>query len=187
MAQRPGYYYLTAAGYGTEQANSTRDGYDLAKGITNKKTTEISNAALTGPKISGVQINNQLGLPTVFDAIRIAGGVTPFSKLNEVSVTRRRPLSKGGGKIRAQLNFLELITEGNESQNIRLFDGDKVSVARSPIELRDQIIKAQTNLSPDFIQALSLGAYVNPARFSHKAPLSIRLATAGGQKVLRDC
>ena len=99
--QRPGYYYLTGLQgvIGTEQANSTRDGYDLAKGITNKKTTEISNAALTGPKISGVQINNQLGLPTVFDAIRIAGGVTPFSKLNEVSVTRRRPLSKGGGKI----------------------------------------------------------------------------------------
>ena len=37
--------------------------------------------------------------------------------------------------MRAQLNFLELITEGNETQNIRLFDGDTINVARSPVEL----------------------------------------------------
>ena len=62
---------------------------------------------------------------------------------------RKRPLSSGGGKMRTILDFLTLITEGNESQNIRLFDGDTVVVARSPKELREQIIKAgQTNLAP---------------------------------------
>ena len=62
--------------------------------------------------------------------------------------------------MRAQLNFLELITEGNETQNIRLFDGDTINVARSPVELRDQTIKAgQTNLSPDFLKV-----YVTDAR-----------------------
>ena len=51
--------------------------------------------------------------------------------------------------------FLTLITEGNESQNIRLFDGDTVVVARSPTELREQIIKAgQTNLSPDLFRCM---------------------------------
>ena len=43
-------------------------------------------------------------LPTVFDALRTAG-VTPFSKLNEVYVTRKRSISNGGGKVRAKLNF----------------------------------------------------------------------------------
>ena len=39
--------------------------------------------------------------------------------------------------MRAKLNFLELITDGNETQNIRLFDGDTVVVARSQIELHN--------------------------------------------------
>ena len=70
-----------------------------------------------------MEINRGLRLPTVFDAPRTAGGVTTFSKLSEVTVTRKRPLSSGGGKMRTSLDFLNLITEGNESQNIRLFDG----------------------------------------------------------------
>ena len=116
-----------------------------------------------GPRIGGVKINRGLRLPTVFDALRTAGGVTPFSKLSEVSVTRKRPLSSGGGKMRTTLDFLTLITEGNESQNIRLFDGDTVVVARSPIELREQIIKAgQTNLSPDFFQVYVTGRVRDP-------------------------
>ena len=59
--------------------------------------------------------------------------------------------------------ILSLITEGNESQNIRLFDGDTVVVARSPVELREQIIKAgQTNLSPDFVQVFVTGRVREP-------------------------
>ena len=97
-------------------------------------------------------------MPTVFDALRTAGGVTPFSKLSEVFVTRKLPLTTGGGKKRTQLNFLELITNGNESQNIRLVDGDTVLVARSAVELREQVIKAgQTNLSPDFFPVFVTG------------------------------
>ena len=42
----------------------------------------------------------------------------PFLKLSEVTVTRKRPLSSGGGEMRTTLDFLTLITEGNESQNI---------------------------------------------------------------------
>ena len=96
-----------------------------------------------------MSINPSLRLPTVFDALRSAGGVTPFSKLDEVSVTRRQPVGKGGGKIRASLNFLEMITQGNETHYIRLFDGDTVVVARSPVELRERFGRSG-NLSPDF-------------------------------------
>ena len=74
-------------------------------------------------------------------------------------------------------DFLALITEGNESQNIRLFDGDTVFVARSPTELREQIIQAgQTNLSPDFIQVYVTGRVREPAsRCCLKGRLWIRL------------
>jgi len=105
-----------------------------------------------------------------------------------VTVTRKRPLSPGGGKMRTRLDFLTLITEGNESQNIRLFDGDTVVVARSPVELREQIIKAgQTNLSPDFVQVFVTGRVRAPGSkvLPQGATLDQALASAGGQKLLR--
>ena len=190
--QRPGYYYLSGQQgmVGAEQSNAKgRYGsINVATGLADIDAPSTGFASSQGPKINGVKISRDLRLPTVFDALRIAGGVTPFSKLNEVSVTRKRPLGNGGGKIRARLNFLELITDGNESQNIRLFDGDKVVVARSPVELREQIIKAgQTNLSPDFINVFVTGRVREPGSklLPQGATLDQALAVAGGQKVLR--
>ena len=90
--------------------------------------------------------------------------------------------------MRTSLNFLSLITEGNESQNIRLFDGDTVVVARSPVELREQIIKAgQTNLSPDFVQVFVTGRVREPGTkiLPQGASLDQALASAGGQKLIR--
>ena len=98
-----------------------------------------------------------------FDAIRSAQRITPFTNLSKVQVTRRQPASSGGGRIRTNLNFLSLITNGDESQNIRLFDGDVVSVAKSPEVLREQLLKAgQTNLTPQFMQVYVSGRVKNP-------------------------
>ena len=36
--------------------------------------------------------------PTLFDALRAAQGVTPYSNLGAVQVVRKQPLSAGGGK-----------------------------------------------------------------------------------------
>ena len=188
--RRPGYYFLSGQQgvVGAEQPSSAAQttSMDLATGVVRQGSR--SSSALVGPRIGGVKINRSLRLPTVFDALRIAGGVTPFSNLSKVSVTRNRPLRSGGGKMRAQLNFLELLTDGNETQNIRLFDGDTVVVARSPIELREQIIKAgQTNLSPDFLEVFVTGRVRDPGSkvLPQGASLNQALAAAGGQKLLR--
>jgi len=195
---RPGYYYLSGQQgvVGGEAINnsSSPGATNLAKGqigvAGRASTAGITNnpSSQVGPQIGGVQLGFGLRLPTVFDALRTAGGVTPFSKLSEVSVTRKRPLSSGGGKMRTQLNFLELITDGNESQNIRLFDGDTIVVARSPKELREQIIKAgQTNISPDFVQVFVTGRVRDPGSkvLPQGASLDQALAASGGQKLLR--
>ena len=192
---RPGYYYLSGQQSVSELGGGTNPGaLNLATGQVRVAEPE-NNAGITsslasqlGPRIRGVEVKEALRLPTVFDALRTAGGVTPFSKLSEVSVTRKRPLSSGGGKIRTTLDFLTLITEGNESQNIRLFDGDTIVVARSPTELREQIIKAgQTNLSPDFVQVYVTGRVREPGPkvLPQGASLDQALAAAGGQKLLR--
>lgn len=186
--QRPGYYYLSGQQsiIGSEKSNTAKNNnsedFNIRQSYSSIPSTQLD------PSIGGVRINPVLRLPTVFDALRTAGGVTPFSKLNEVSVTRKRPRSMGGGKMRAELNFLELITDGNETQNIRLFDGDTVLVARSAIELREQIIKAgQTNLSPDFVQVFVSGRVRDPGSkvLPQGSTLDQALAAAGGQKVVR--
>ena len=194
---RPGYYYLSgqqaavvaeADGSAAQPGSMNLATGQVGRGQVGRGTATINPAAETGPRIGGVGIKSALRLPTVFDALRTAGGVTAFSKLSEVSVTRKRPLSSGSGKMRAQLNFLELITDGNESQNIRLFDGDTVVVARSPVELREQIIKAgQSNLSPDFLQVYVTGRVRDPGSkvLPQGASLDQALAAAGGQKLLR--
>ena len=120
-----------------------------SRNLRNENLPFVNN----GVSVNSSNLGQGLKLPTLFDALRTAGGVTPFSKLNEVTVTRNQPLSDGGGKIQAKLDFLELLTTGNETSNIRLLDGDSIFVARSPVELREQIVKAgQTNLNSDFVQ-----------------------------------
>ena len=189
--QRPGYYYLTG-----QQTVKSNQAIGLTSKISPNDITPLpgnSPFQATAPLqeelvVGGMDVGAGLRLPTVFDALRAAGGVTPYSKLDEVSVTRKRPISSGGGKIRTTLNFLTLITDGNESQNIRLFDGDTVKVASSPTELREQIIGAgQTNLSPDFFQVFVTGRVRDPGPkvLPQGATLNQALASAGGQKLLR--
>jgi len=128
-----------------------------------------------------------LQFPTVFDAIQAAQGITPFTDLSKVQVTRRQAASAGGGRIRTNLDFLSLITSGDESQNIRLFDGDVVSVAKSPEVLREQLLKAgQTNLTPQFMQVYVSGRVRNPGAVTLPQGSSLVQAVdlAGGTKLL---
>lgn len=156
--RRPGYYYL--AGEQTLDdggVTTTTAATAIAAGRTGLSSS-ASPSTLLRPQVS----TRPIRLPTVFDAIRAGQGVTPFSDLANVSVTRRQPLSAGGGKMRTNLNFLSLITEGDESQNIRLFDGDMVVVAKSPVVLREQILRAaETNLSPELIEVFVSGRVKN--------------------------
>ena len=183
--KRPGYYNLSGQ---QEVPGLATPNLATARTRVAAPGSGVNPALITAPQIGGVQINQGLQLPTVFDALRIANGVTPFSDLSDVTVTRQQPLSSGGGKIRTNLNFLGLITEGDESQNIRLFDGDTIVVGRSPVELREQIIRAGlTNLSPDFLEVFVTGRVRDPGAkvLPQGASLDQALAAAGGQLLLR--
>lgn len=165
-----------------------RPGYYTLSGVQNPASditdTETSSQATS---ISGGSSSATL-FPTVFDAIRTAQGITPYSDLAQVQVTRKQALSSGGGRIRADLNFLSLITKGDESQNIRLFDGDVVNVGRSPVVLREQLLKAgQTNLSPQFLQVYVSGRVKAPGGVTvpQGSSLNQALNLAGGPSLLR--
>ena len=99
----------------------------------------------------------------MFDALQAARGVTPFSHLEKVQITRKLPVSMGKRKIQTNVNFLRLITKGDEQVNIRLYDGDTIFVGKSDRVLRDQLRAAsRTNLSPDFIEVFVSGRVKEP-------------------------
>ena len=188
--KRPGYYTLSGTqqiGAVSSEAEANLLGSGRAATESRPGLNQLPGGAAPTPGSDGISTFGQV-FPTVFDAIRTAQGITPYSNLAEVQVTRRQALSAGGGKIRAQLNFLSLITEGDESQNIRLFDGDVVSVGRSPVVLRDQLLKAgQTNLSPQFIQVFVSGRVQSPGGVvvPQGSTLTQAISLAGGTKLLK--
>ncbi len=186
--RRPGYYTLSGVQDLARLSESAED-VPFQQGKAGLETRTGLNQLPGGAAMSGGGVSTVGALfPTVFDAIRTAQGVTPYSDLALVQVTRRQALNQGGGRIRTELDFLSLITEGDESQNIRLFDGDVVSVGRSPVVLREQLLKAgQTNLSPQFIQVYVSGRVGTPGGVTvpQGSSLNQAISLAGGPKLLR--
>lgn len=126
--------------------------------------------------------------PTLFNALQAAQGVTPFSNLSDVQVVRQQPLGSGNSKIQTNVDFLQLITSGDESVNIRLFDGDVITVSKSSQVMRDQLLAAsRTNLSPDFVEVFVSGRVKEPGAqgLPQGATLNQAIAGAGGAKILR--
>ena len=97
-------------------------------------------------------------------------------------------MSQGGGKVQAKVNFLRLISDGDEEVNIRLYDDDSIFVRKSENVLRDQLLAAsRTNLSPDFIEVFVSGRVKEPGpqQLPQGASLNQAIASAGGPKLLR--
>tara|TARA_B100000700_G_C15045654_1_gene857815 strand:- start:271 stop:1437 length:1167 start_codon:yes stop_codon:yes gene_type:complete len=175
--QRPGYYALQGA-------------YNLDAVINNEKEL-FSPGVNPGSLIYSFGSSGPSGtkaFPTVYDAIRKAQGVTSYADLTKIKVKRKMSISQGGGRLVTELNFLPLITEGDDSENIRLMDGDSVIIKRSAQIIKNQIIKARlSNLSPEFLQVFVSGRVSTPGpiRIPQGAGVNQAIAFAGGPKLLR--
>jgi polysaccharide export outer membrane protein len=181
--KRPGYYTIG----GINDARSAAE-ESIIMNSKNQRSLINSNQLEETQSQKNISFGPKFILPTVFDAIKFAQGITPYSNLSKVQVTRKRPLGLGGGRIRTNLDFLSLIINGNESQNIRLFDGDVVSVSKSNTVLREQLLKAgQTNLSPEFMNVFVSGRVNSPGAVTlpQGAVLNQAIAMAGGPKLLK--
>lgn len=183
---RPGYYLLSGGQTNTSEFTKEATPYNN----TSRRDTPFSIRLLAQDDVSAIQGVRSVSSrwPTLFDSLRAAQGVTPFSDLTNVQVIRKRPLGEGGGKVRANVDFLRLVSSGDESVNIRLFDGDVVKVARSSQVMRDQLIDAsRSNLSPDFVEVFVSGRVKEPGPqiLPQGATLNQAIASAGGPKLLR--
>ena len=73
---RPGYYYLSGS-QGIEGIEEAGTGATRFTDRENIQKITSNPATQVGPRILGVQVNGTSAMPTVFDALRTAGGVTP--------------------------------------------------------------------------------------------------------------
>lgn len=127
-------------------------------------------------------LNNPQGdfvnLPTVVDAISKAGGITPQSKLNSVIIKRRLD----GGDLKYQtnnINLINLLTKGDQSQNLILFDGDIIEIQKvnDKNKMPSKILKiAKGNLSPKLIKINVMGAVEKPGEYNVKANTTLNKA-----------
>ena len=166
---RPGYYTIS---------NSYNQGIpEITKDFVN--TSEMANIFPSGKYSDYI-------LPTVFDSIKAAKGLTIYSDLSNIEVIRKNTISNGGGYIKTNLNFLELIN-GDTSQNIRVFDGDKITVKKTDENHKDQFLKVlNTNISPSEIAVFVSGQVESPGRISVPtgSGLNQAIALAGGKKFM---
>tara|TARA_Y100000739_G_C20583664_1_gene454177 strand:+ start:214 stop:1347 length:1134 start_codon:yes stop_codon:yes gene_type:complete len=128
----------------------------------------------------GPQISNN-GLPTVVDAIQKAGGITQNADLSEVIIVRKLPGLENELKT-TKINLIDLIFEGDHSQNLFLFDGDVIRLIKAK-EISPNTMKiARANLSPSTINVRVIGQVKEPGQINLSAntPLNQAVLSAGG-------
>ena len=161
---RPGIYELD---YKTIKSQI----FNLSSGIDN---TIIDNQLSSAPLL----------YPKLFDAIKKANGITNNAELTNIKIIRKNSESQGGGKIKTNINLLSLLKNGDQKQNIRLYDGDSIFVSKSLISTLDQITNInRTNLAPDRIQVFVNGNVKRPGPTLIKQGSSLltALASVGGK------
>ena len=146
-------------------------------GIYSLTTSEASTTEGGSNRISG--------LPTVVDAIQKAGGITQNANLRGVVLQRRLPGTESELSYKqAELDLLDLVLDGNQSQNPFLFDGDTIRIREAEETPEEAIELAAVNLSPQVISVNVIGEVQRPGRVQLQAntPLVQAVLAAGGPK-----
>ena len=124
---------------------------------------------------------------TLFSALQKAKGVTNNADLSNVEVVRKNSNTQGGGRIKTEINLLELITSGDQSMNIRILDSDYIFLKKSNNVIKEQILAInKTNLGPEFITVYITGNVVQPGQANLKKGTSLvqAIASNGGKKIM---
>ena len=144
----------------------------------------LSQAELT--KTSDLDQN--IFFPSIIDAIRKSKGVTFYANLKNITVTRINSISNGGGRISTEVNLISTLDLKDSSQNLRLFDGDTISIPKNEEPVLSQLSKAvKSNLNPKFIDVYVGGRVdrVGTITVNKATTLSEAIEISGGAKALR--
>ena len=142
---------------------------------------------LTTTETSATQANVSItGMPTAVDAIQKAGGVTNQADLTKVNLRRLMP----GNQLQyrqTNLDLLDLIRDGDLTQNPLLFDGDTIRIAKATETVPEAIELASTTLSPKEITVYMVGEVFKPGPVlvAANTPLVQAVLAAGGANANR--
>lgn len=105
-------------------------------------------------------------LSTLSRAIFESGGLTSYSDISKIKILRDIPLGKGGGKKVAIIDLNPFIYESDDTNDLRLFDGDQIFIPRLK-ERNPKLIPISilSGLTPKFINVQITGKIENPGNF----------------------
>ncbi len=139
--------------------------------------SDSKNTNLVGTQIEGPNI----GLPTLVDVIQKAGGITVDANIKSVEILRRMPGEKISYK-KAIINLEDLVLNGNQEQNLHIFDGDSIKFSKAKELPKDNVEIARSNLSPKTITINIVGQVNSPGKIqvANNTPLIQAVYLAGG-------
>ena len=154
---------------------------------TNAGNFNLSDSSL-GNGMNQYRNTTNYYFPTVIDALRDSGGLTEYSDLTSVEIIRRNNISEGGGKMKTTLNLEGLFYSTDDSQNIRIYDGDIINVSR--LEEPNGLILTRAiraKINPSSINILVAGRVNNPGLtlVFRDSTLNDAIDLAGGTKLLK--
>jgi polysaccharide biosynthesis/export protein len=120
-------------------------------------------------------------LPTVSQAIQLAGGIRPEADVRKIQVRR---VSRAGNEQLLSVDLQRLLVEGDIRQDIPLQQGDTVVVSKAAVPLTAEELQfiSDTTLSPSTIDVNVVGEVVRPGSVKIKpnTPLNTAVLAAGG-------
>ena len=126
---------------------------------------------------NSINIKRSSSITTISDVILKAGGITSLTDLSRIMIIRDIPLGKGGGKKRAFIDLTSFLNESDDSNDLRIFDGDSIFLPKLNKSSTKQIPKSVlSGLSPRFITVDIFGQIENPGNI--KLPLEATLSDA---------
>ena len=116
--------------------------------------------------INYLEKNNERNITTVSEVIKKAGGITSSSDLEKIQIIRDIPIGKGGGKKLAVINLDTLLDNSNTTNDIRLFDGDRIHIPTLSNPSKVQVPKSVlSGLSPRFVNVNVFGRVNSTGQF----------------------
>ena len=177
---KPGYYTLEATSIIENNPNQLNP-QNISSFETELEYSQKRN--------NNIPESTQIYFPNLFEALKTAGGVTPYSDLSKIKVIRKS-IDENLVEVRYQtiVDFMPFIKKGDQLPNIRLFDGDTLVVGKNELVDKDNLLStSQTNISPDFIKVFVTGRIKDPGEkvLPQGASLNQAIVASGGPKILR--
>ena len=181
----PGFH--TLQGYTSIKNEILNKNIDFIGTQINSNDIDINDDEASVAKFNNTDNLNTFYFPTVFDVIRKAGGLTYFSDITNVELIRINNLSNGGGLKKTSLNFNKVF-DGDASQNLRVYDGDRIIIKRRNELDKQNITKAiRSNINPKYIDVYVNGRVNIPGKktLPKVSTLNDVLLISGGPKVIK--